>query len=226
MSPSAHTRYIRLRIHPLDGLSVGYPQAMTQHEIVEFLEAKRHWIEKKFRAFKELVGDTLNEGLPDQIMLKATDESILVRYEQTTEHSIICFLKPGEITLCGQVDNHKLCHAALQRWLKTKAKGILIPWLEKLSQETNLNFKSVSIRNQKSRWGSCSSKGNISLNAKLLFFPPELVRYVLLHELCHLKELNHSISFWALVEEFEPEYKIAKIRLGEAQHQIPSWAHP
>lgn len=223
--PSARSRYIRLKIHPWHGLIVSCPQGIPQVTIKEFLEANRQWIEKKYKDFEGMSDASLNEDLPDQIILRATGESIKVRYEQTPGNSIIRFLKPEEISLSGRVDNPILCHEALRLWLKGKAKKILIPWLDKISQETNLHFKCVTIRNQKSKWGSCSSDGSISLNAKLLFFTPELVRHVMVHELCHVREPNHSVRFWALVEEFEPEYKTSKLRIREAAHWIPSWAY-
>jgi len=71
----------------------------------------------------------------------------------------------------------------------------------------------IAIRNQKSRWGSCSKKGNLNFNYKLVFLEPELRDYVIVHELCHIKEFNHGKGFWALVAETVPEWKVLRKRL-------------
>jgi predicted metal-dependent hydrolase len=82
------------------------------------------------------------------------------------------------------------------------------------------------VRMQRTRWGSCSSSGTVSLNAALLFLEPAVVRYLFVHELCHLIALNHSRKFWCAVARYEPNYEALDRRLTEAWHEIPLWAHP
>jgi len=84
----------------------------------------------------------------------------------------------------------------------------------------HVRIKKISFRNQKSRWGSCSSKGNINISTRLLFAPDDVLEYVCIHELAHLKEMNHSRRFWNLVAEAMPDYKDKKKWLKEKGDQL------
>ena len=76
-----------------------------------------------------------------------------------------------------------------------------------IAQQMNVRFGRITVRNQKTRWGSCSSKGNLNFNCLLMLCPPDVRDYVIVHELCHLKEMNHSPRFWAEVEKAMPDYR-------------------
>ena len=107
-------------------------------------------------------------------------------------------------------------------WLdKGKAKIFLAQWLHETSATTELSFTKVSIRDQKTRWGSCTPKKHINLNYKLIFLPAALAQHVLIHELCHTIHLNHSRRFWALVARHDPDYKMLDKALRKADQYIP-----
>lgn len=90
---------------------------------------------------------------------------------------------------------------------RTEAKELIEERLNYWSRLSGLKFNRVIVRNQKTRWGSCSARGNLSFNYKMMFLPVCLVDYIIVHELCHLKELNHSKRFWLLVEKQLPDYQ-------------------
>ena len=90
---------------------------------------------------------------------------------------------------------------------KESARSLIHSRLEYLAPLCGVSYKKVAIRNQKRSWGSCSSLGNLNFSYKLLFLPPCLRDYIIVHELCHLKELNHSSRFWSEVESVMPNYK-------------------
>ena len=87
------------------------------------------------------------------------------------------------------------------------ARALVHARLEHFNQHYNFSYNKVAIRNQKTRWGSCSNKGNLNFSVRILMLAPEAQDYLVVHELCHLKEFNHSQAFWDLVAQQVPEYK-------------------
>lgn len=99
---------------------------------------------------------------------------------------------------------------------KEAARVVVQNRLAHFNQHYKLAWGSVAIRNQKSRWGSCSKPGNLNFNYRIVFLPPHLQNYIIVHELCHLQEFNHSQKFWRLVGEIIPNPVLCK---KELQHQ-------
>ncbi len=96
---------------------------------------------------------------------------------------------------------------------KERARQLVEERIAFFNQMLGLTFNRLSIRNQKSRWGSCSSKKNININYKIIFLTPRQQDYIIVHELCHLQHMNHSPKFWALVEQLIPEYRTLRKEL-------------
>jgi len=114
---------------------------------------------------------------------------------------------------------------ALNRWLARAARRTLLPRLSWLAEEHRFVFERAVVRSQRTRWASCSRRGTISLNCRLLFLPPELVDHVLLHELCHTRELNHSARFWTLLGYHDPLCGTHRKALRTAGTMVPAWVY-
>jgi len=111
----------------------------------------------------------------------------------------------------------------LRKWIRQQAWKLLPPMLENISQQTGLDYKKVSIRSQKTRWGSCSSRCTISLNDQLLFVSRESAEYLMIHELCHTQHMNHSRQFWQMVEYHCADFRHHEAALNRAKANIPGW---
>ncbi|MBF0125972.1 MAG: M48 family metallopeptidase [Magnetococcales bacterium] len=101
----------------------------------------------------------------------------------------------------------------LERWYRREARTHLVARLRARAREMGIELDTITIRGQKSRWGSCSSRGGINLNWQLMLLPSRVVEYVLVHELCHRQHMNHSPAFWSLVGSHLPDYPLLKKQL-------------
>ena len=114
----------------------------------------------------------------------------------------------------------------LLKWLLGRALPAFTSRLEEISRTHGLSFSAVRVRRQRTRWGSCSTRGVISLNLALLFQPPAVLRYLLCHELAHTRHMNHSSRFWNCVAQMEPRWRELDAQLRHAWRRVPGWAQP
>ena len=113
---------------------------------------------------------------------------------------------------------------ALRDWVRLRARQTLPPMLLELAAEQGLTVARVLVKEMRSRWGSCSARHNVNLNSRLLFLSPDLVRHVMLHELCHMAEMNHSPAFYARLRAMDPETDRHRQELHSAWRCLPPWA--
>jgi len=129
----------------------------------------------------------------------------------------------GLLALDGDVSDARAVRQALRRWLAERAAEVLGPALKQCARELGFDFQRVLIRRQRSRWGSCSTRGTISLNCCLLFQRPQVVRYLMIHELSHTVQMNHSRRFWQTVSRHCPDYRRLDRELLDGWRRVPSW---
>lgn len=218
---SSRAKHVSLRVTRTEGLIVVVPLRFDSDGVPELLDAKRGWIDRKLSALEKIDRDI---GPPDIIELDAVRTTWRVVYRPTASTRVFARTADGNrLVVTGDVSNHADCRAAIKRWLARQGGNELVPWLEKLSVVHDLPFRKVSVRGQKTRWGSCSSRKTISINYQLLFLEPSLVNCVLIHELCHTRHLNHGADFWQLVGQLQPDYAHLHQRLKLAWAGLPGW---
>lgn len=215
-------RYVRLKACLRRGLVFIIPQRFNIKNIPALIEQHRHWIEKELAQLATQRNQLHIENLPDSINLQAINQNWDVKYINSFNHNKVTMLST-EILLQGNIDDKINCKKKLILWIKNQAKACLPPLLETISQETGLDYKKVAIRHQNTRWGSCSTKQSINLNYKLLFLPTNLVRHVMIHELCHTIHFNHSNHFWTLFAQHDSDWQVHRRALRQAGQFVPAW---
>ena len=202
------------------------PHGVASHHAERFVSEKRLWIERSLKRFSAIDHERCSEtggARPSAVRLDAAGLSLPVCYQATGSSNIRISEKGGELLLRGCTEDGEQVIRALQRWLKSKGRELLPQMLADLALKHGYSYEKVTVRLQKSRWGSCTRKGHISLNAKLLLLTPELCRYVMLHELAHLKHLNHSPLFWTTVERSDPDYREHMSQMRQVTGRLPKW---
>lgn len=230
---SHRAKHVHLRLSLHDGLEVVVPVGFDRGEIPHLLEEKARWIERAERdmeAQRALLDAQPRDRLPARIELLAIDEVWTLDTTSTSARRVSLRESPEQrLTLSGPVDEARW-RPALRRWLAARARVVLVPWVEREAARHRLRHGPVTIRWQRTRWGSCSRRAaagkpsaSLSLNAGLLFLPPHLVRYVILHELCHTTRMDHSPAFWGRLETIEPAARSLRDELRGAWRFVPTW---
>jgi hypothetical protein len=195
-------RYI-LRVRPDGSLRVTIPRGGSRREAEQFVNAHRGWAEReRLRVRGEHAAATWHEG--DEILLRGAPVRLAL-----APGGAAGWLDYGDRRVRvppGTADLRPL----VETDLRDLARRELVPRLAALAAAHSLQVSRVTIRNQRSRWGSCSRSGAIALNFRLVQVPPEVRDYVLLHELMHLREQNHSRRFWRLVEAACPDFRASE----------------
>lgn len=219
---SRRARRLTLRMVPPHTLEVVVPRGTRPARVQAFVAEHRRWIERAEREIaRRYSADSAQ--LPSQIRLAAVGQTWTVHYRNAARTALRA--RGTALEIAAPAPGYAGATAALRSWLLREAKARLTPWLLREAEPLGRAPSAVQVRLQRTRWGSCSSSGNVSLNAALLFLEAPLVRYLFVHELCHLFSLNHSARFWKRVAEHEPGYRALDRKLTDAWTLVPLWVH-
>jgi len=227
-------RRVKLRVDPCGELTVTAPKSVRRSQVDAWVAERSAWVAsvraRQVQWRSDLDPATLG-ARPERIDLPAIDERWAVCYSQG--QGDLLRLRVGARQGPRQLDftlpavdpagtDQKIA-ARLSHWLRRRADEALTPRIESLARQHGFEYASVTYRNQRTRWGSCSSKGRLSINARLLFASPGACRYVLIHELVHTEHMNHSPAFWARLAAIDPNYRAHEAELTQLSHRLPDW---
>jgi predicted metal-dependent hydrolase len=221
---SRRARRLSIRVFPGGRVEVVVPPGVGLPAIQRFVSRHRPWAEKRAREFA-LLAPAAAERRPTEIHLPLTGQRWSVDYESGGRSTV---MDPGDGVLRLRVarDSDREVARLLLRWLGGVALRELRPRLDASSRDTGISYVRMHLRRQRTRWGSCSTAGTISLNVCLMFQRPEVVRYLMIHELCHRRHMNHSASFWDLVASHEPHWRALDRELLKGWRSVPAWVYP
>jgi predicted metal-dependent hydrolase len=221
---SSRARHVNLTINPTDGLVVVVPHGFDERLIPGLVHEQRAWIDARLENLVHLRDSETSRRRPEYVVLPAVNERWAIVYHPNDSGAVrITAGTAGILRVTGAYGDGPSLSAALRRWLKRRAQQHLTTRLTELAAINSFDYKRVTIRHQRSRWGSCSTRGTISLNAKLMLVAPKLVDHVLLHELCHTLHPHHGQTFYELLADLEPDHRDRRTELHKTWARMPDW---
>jgi predicted metal-dependent hydrolase len=214
---SARARRLTARVHVGGRVEIVVPVGVKARAVRDFVQRFTPWIDRKVAAMQCFAEPAAS--VPTRIDFPYTQEHFDVHWQQAPRRELS--LEAGRLSV--RAPDTDQARQKLKDWLKQAAQERLTPPLLKLAADLNYSIERVAIRCQRTRWGSCSTRGTVSLNCSLVFLRPEVVRYLFVHELAHLKHMNHSTAFWRLVQTLEPDYRRLDRELLAGWRTVPLW---
>ena len=217
---SSRVKYPKIRIKPFNEIEVIIPPRFPKKAVPELVNRHTQWIKTQLKK-NQLKKPTLPENI--QFAFDQSHWPIVYEPKLATNIANQIVITSNNDNTEKPIDKQAYTISQLRNWIRQKAWRLLPPLLEQLSKKTGLTYKKISIRSQKTRWGSCSSSGTISINDQLLFLPRCTAEYLMIHELCHTQHMNHSKEFWHLVEVHCADFRDHENLLNKARTKIPDW---
>jgi predicted metal-dependent hydrolase len=217
---SFRARRVRLEIGRLTGLIVIVPRSYNIGRLHGLLKSKERWISKNLTRFQtQLPPAPRKLKCGDTVPYLGRDLKLV---QQEDYHIDSMVLEGSRLAISPDLFHNGLLEPALEQWYRTEAARLITERADRWSLQIGIGYRRIGIRGQKTRWGSCSRKKNLSFNWKLIMAPETVVEYVVIHELLHLKEMNHSKKFWELVARYCPGWMEHKKWLKQHEADLTS----
>ncbi len=210
----SNRKTLSLSINENADLVVRAPHFVSYDEIQKFISEKSTWIDKKHRLIKAHLKDNLNDNISSHCLYLGSLYQIKI-----DNNSIEPISFNGQMFTINN-ESKETISLLLKSWYKKRFIEVALPRLSYFSDKYNLKVNQVRVKEQKTLWGSCSSKNNINLNYLLIMAPMKVIDYVILHELVHTIHKNHSAKFWQKVETIMPNYKDSRYWLKKNGYKL------
>lgn len=202
---SARAKHMRITISAHSGVVVTLPARLRRYvNPDDFLREKQEWVLRHLqRVSTEAPRAELGPG--SRIHFRGHEFIVSVLYRELP--SPICRIAGRDLLVILPNGFDGALKEVIKEWMRGEAAELVRQEAERQAARIGVRYNRIIIRDQKTKWGSCSRKGNLSFNWRLVLFPDEILRYVIIHELCHLRHFNHSERFWEMVEEYDPRFR-------------------
>ncbi len=213
LNHSSRAKRLSIKLSVTRELKVTLPQGVKKSLAHAFVQKKSSWVEKQIN---QQMPKPQTGFRPKQLDLKMLNEQWSIEYKKGAKGSIEYSEQPQHhLLITGDIESKQLINKIIGLFLKNKARLPFSRQVDKIASEYGFQYTGLTVRGQKTRWGSCSSRKKLNLNYKLLLMPEAVVRSVFIHELCHTIEMNHSANFWKLVKKYDPEHRLHQQYLKE-----------
>lgn len=205
---SRRARRLRFEVRPGNGLEVTTPPGVSVARIEAVMREKTEWITTMLVRYAQPPHSVVGAPLQPGAMLPFAGGHLrLIIDASLTGRRASAVMEEGVLRLAMDAPSHEALRSALEAWYRRQGRRVFTERVAYWNAQFGFNYGRIAIRDQKSRWGSCSRQGNLNFNWRLLLAPLAVLDYIVIHELAHLKEGNHSSRFWALVAEKCPNFR-------------------
>ncbi len=196
---------------------VRVPKGISEQELTRVIKSRQRWIYVRVMAARERKPI---EGLYEtgrKLLFLGQELVLQIEYPQRRER---VFLKDNKLHVWILEEHKELIAKMLEQWYRHQARKVIRELTEYYARIMKLKVNQIAIKDQKTRWGSCSSKHNLNFNYRLVMAPQPVIEYVVIHELCHMIHMNHSTEFWKEVEKLQPEFRQYRKWLKDHQYDL------
>lgn len=222
-------RSISIYLYPNKPIKVIAAKNTPQKTIVDFLLQKRDWIENAFEKFAKITAKFPKKKIKayESFPFLGQDRKLKVvitlhkkTFVSVTDEHLLLHIPRNDWSADSLISEHPTALKEIRHFYKREAVNLLSERIRFWAEQMNLRPSQVKFREQRTRWGSCSSRKIINLNWRLIVFTQEIIDYVIVHELAHLEHMNHSDRFWSLVEKHISNYKDLVKSLKDSQYLV------